>query len=203
MQNIIIIKVCSACIEVFAMDHFDFIAPFYDQLARPPDRSRFQRLLKLPCDGRLLDAGGGTARISSNLSGMIGQIVVSDLSHRMLKQASKKAVLPVESRVEQLPFADETFGRILIVDALHHFNDQHRAISDLLRVLKSGGRLAIEEYDLNHKGVKLLALAEKVMGIRSRFLRPAEIREMIGTNGVSAKIEHPSRFTAWIIADKE
>jgi len=80
------------------MDHFDFIAPFYDQLARPPDRTRFQRLLKLPYDGRLLDAGGGTAGISSNLSGMIGQIVVSDL----------------------------------------------------LRVLKSGGRLAIEEYDLNH-----------------------------------------------------
>ena len=60
-------------------DHFDFSAPFYDQLARLPDRNRFQRLLKLPYDGRLLDAGAGTARISSTLSGMIGQVVVSDL----------------------------------------------------------------------------------------------------------------------------
>jgi demethylmenaquinone methyltransferase/2-methoxy-6-polyprenyl-1,4-benzoquinol methylase len=133
---------------------------------------------------------------------MIGQVVVNDLSHRMLKQASKKTVVPVRSLVEQLPFADQTFDRILIVDALHHFKDQHRSIHELLRVLKSGGRLAIEEYDLDRRAVKLLALAEKVMGMRSRFLRPAEIREMMGSNSMSTKIEHPSRHTAWIIVDK-
>ncbi len=191
-----------ALITVFAMDHFDFIAPFYDQLAGPPDRSRFQRLLKLPCTGRLLDAGGGTARISSHLNGLIDHIVVSDLSRRMLKQAANKPVCRIRSRVEQLPFTDGTFDRILIVDALHHFGDQRQAISDLLRVLKRGGRLAIEEYDLNHKMVKLLALAEKILGMRSRFLRPAEIRAMIDSNGVSAQIERPNRFSAWIIADK-
>jgi demethylmenaquinone methyltransferase/2-methoxy-6-polyprenyl-1,4-benzoquinol methylase len=140
------------------MDHFDFIAPFYDCLAAKPDKGHFQQLLKLPCDGRLLDAGGGTARISSHLSGLIRQVVVSDLSYRMLKQASKKPVSPVGSRVEQLPFADETFDRILIVDAL---------------------------------------------GMGSRFLRPEEIRGMIGANGVRARVEHPSRFTAYIIVDKK
>ena len=184
------------------MDHFDFIAPFYDRLSKAPDTSRLQRLLKLPCTGRLLDAGGGTARISSYLSGLLDEIVVSDLSQRMLKQAENKPVLRVRSQVERLPFADETFDRILIVDALHHFGDQRQAIRDLLRVLKRGGRLAIEEYDLNHQGVKLLALAEKVMGMRSRFLRPAEIQALIATAGVRSKIEHPDRFTAWIIADK-
>ncbi len=184
------------------MDHFDFIAPLYDRLAGPPDRARFQRLLNLPCAGRLLDAGGGTARISSVLGDMVGQVIVNDLSHRMLKQAGKKPVRPVRSLVEQLPFADQTFERILIVDALHHFKDQQRSIRELLRVLKSGGRMAIEEYDLNHKVVKLLALAEKVMGMRSRFLRPAEIIEMMGSKNISTKIEHPNRYTAWIIVDK-
>ena len=127
------------------MDHFDFIAPLYDRLAGTPDRDRFQKMLNLPCPGRLLDAGGGTARISSVLGDMIGQVVVNDLSHHMLKQADKKSVMPVRSPVEQLPFADQTFERILIVDALHHFKNQHRSIHELLRVLKSGGRLAIEE----------------------------------------------------------
>ena len=185
------------------MDHFDFIAPFYDRLAPKPDKGYFQQLLKLPCDGRLLDAGGGTARISSQLSGLIRQVVVSDLSYRMCKQASKKPVLPVGSRVEQLPFSDETFDRILIVDALHHFSDQHGALRDLLRVLKGGGRLVIEESNLNHMAIKLLALAEKVLGMGSRFLRPEEISAMIAANGICAKIEHPSRFTACIIADKK
>ena len=184
------------------MDHFDFIAPLYDRLAGTPDRARFQKMLNLPCAGRLLDAGGGTARISSILSDMIGQVVVNDLSHHMLQQASKKAVLPIRSLAEQLPFADQTFERILIVDALHHFKDQHRSIHELLRVLKSGGRLAIEEYDRTHKVVKLLALAEKVMGMRSRFLKPAEIQQMMGSNRIFTKIEHPNRYTAWIIADK-
>ncbi|MGD8333548.1 MAG: methyltransferase domain-containing protein [Desulfobacterales bacterium] len=185
------------------MDHFDFMAPFYDRLAAKPDMGHFQQLLKLPCDGRLLDAGGGTARISSHLSGLIRQVVVSDLSYRMLKQASRKPVLPVGARVEQLPFPDETFDRILIVDALHHFSDQHGALRDLLRVLKGGGRLVIEEYDLSHMGVKLLALAEKILGMGSRFLRLDEISAMIDANGVCAKIEHSSRFTACIIADKK
>lgn len=184
------------------MDHFDFIAPLYDRLAGPPDKARFQRLLNLPCAGRLLDAGGGTARISSILSDMIEQVVVNDLSHRMLKQARKKAVLPVRSLVEQLPFADQTFDRILIVDALHHFKDQQRSIHELLRVLKSGGRLAIEEYDLTHKVVKVLAFVEKLMGMRSRFLRPAEIQDIMGSNSICTKIERPNRYTAWIIVDK-
>ena len=184
------------------MDHFDFIAPIYDHLAAKPDKAHYQRLLKLPCEGHLLDAGGGTARISSHLRDLIGQVVVNDLSHRMLRQAGKKNILCVESRVEQLPFADETFDRILIVDALHHFKNQTLAISDLLRVLKPGGRMAIEEYDLNHKGVKLLALAEKFLGMGSVFIKPSRIRDMIRANGVEANIDYPSRFTAWIIADK-
>jgi hypothetical protein len=52
-------------------------------------------------------------------------------------------------------------------------------------------------------GVKLLALAEKALGMGSRFLRPEEIRGMIGANGVRARVEHPSRFTAYIIVDKK
>ena len=185
------------------MDHFDFIAPFFDRLSKAPDLSHFHRLLKLPCKGHLLDAGGGTGRISSNLKGIAGQVVVADLSHRMLKKAAEKALIAVQSDVERLPFEAGRFERILVVDSLHHFKNQRQAICDLLRVLKEGGRLVIEEFDFNHKGVKLLALAEKIMWMRSRFLKPQEILEMIGSDGVSAKIEHDGRFTVWIIVDKK
>ena len=46
-------------------DHFDFIAPLYDRIVRLPVSSRLCELLKLPTDGILLDAGGGTGRVSS------------------------------------------------------------------------------------------------------------------------------------------
>ena len=184
------------------MDHFDLIAPFYDRLSKAPDLSHFNRILKLPCKGHLLDAGGGTGRISSHLVEMVGQVVVTDQSHSMLRKAAEKALTAVQSDVVRLPFGTGSFERIIVVDSLHHFKNQRLAVRDLLRVLKTGGRLVIEEFDFNHMGVKLLALAEKMMWMRSRFLRPKKILEMIGSNGVSVKIEHDGRFTFWIIVDK-
>ena len=183
-------------------DHFDLIASIYDRLIGPPDTERLQQLLRLPIDGWLLDGGGGTGRVSSHLNGLAGHIVVSDLSHRMLKKARGKKIRPVRAHIENLPFADEFFDRVLVVDALHHFCDQRQAIEDLLRVLKTGGRLVIEEPDLNHKGVKLLALAEKILLMRSHFYTPQKIREMITSCGYSAKIENDGRYTAWVVAQK-
>jgi demethylmenaquinone methyltransferase/2-methoxy-6-polyprenyl-1,4-benzoquinol methylase len=184
------------------LDHFDLIAPIYDRLIGPPDTERLQQLLKLPTDGWLLDGGGGTGRVSSRLNGLAGHIVVSDLSHRMLKKAREKKVRPVRAHVERLPFTDEFFDRVLVVDALHHFCDQRQAIKDLLRVLKPDGRLVIAEPDLYHKGVRLLGLAEKILLMRSHFYTPQKIREMIVSCGCSAKIENDGRYTAWVVAEK-
>ncbi len=184
------------------LDHFDMIASIYDRLIGPPNTERLRHLLKLPTDGWLLDGGGGTGRVSSHLNDLIGNIVVSDLSYHMLKKAREKKVCPVRAHIEHLPFADEFFDRILVVDALHHFCDQREAIEDLLRVLKPGGRLVIEEPDLNRKAVKLLALAEKILLMRSHFHTPQKIREMIDSCGYSAKIENDGRYTAWVVAEK-
>jgi demethylmenaquinone methyltransferase/2-methoxy-6-polyprenyl-1,4-benzoquinol methylase len=183
-------------------DHFDLIASIYDRVIGPPNTERLQQLLKLPTQGWLLDGGGGTGRVSSHLNGLVDNIVVSDLSHHMLQKARGKKVRPVRAHVEKLPFADESFDRILVVDALHHFCDQHEAIEDLLRVLKPGGRFVIEEPDFNHPGVKLLALAEKMLLMRSHFYTPQKIREMIASFGYSAEIEKDGRYTAWVVTDK-
>ncbi len=184
------------------LDHFDLIASIYDRLIGPPDTIRLRQLLKLPTTGWLLDGGGGTGRVSSHLRTLVDNIVVSDLSVRMLKKAPHKEVCPVSAHVESLPFAEESFDRVLVVDALHHFCDQQESIEDLLRVLKPGGRLVIEEPDFNHKGVKILALAEKILLMRSHFHTPQKIREMIVSCGYSAKIEHDGRYTAWVVVDK-
>lgn len=184
------------------LDHFDLIAPFYDRVIGPPDSSRLRHLLKLPVNGWLLDAGGGTGRVSCQLNPLIKHAVVSDLSHRMLQKARAKDLCPVRAHAERLPFDDQCFDRVLVVDALHHFCNQKEAISDLVRVLKTGGRMVIEEPDYNHKGVKILALIEKMLLMRSRFYTPQEIRNMIVSHGISARIETDGKYTAWIISDK-
>jgi len=185
------------------LDHFGILAPIYDCLISPPDVTRLRDLLRLPAAGRLLDAGGGTGRVSSQLHGLIGEIVISDLSDKMLGKARAKDELhPVQGHTERLPFPDASFDRVLVVDALHHFCDQREAIAELLRVLKPGGRLVIEEPNLNRWAVKVVALMEKLALMRSRFYSPQSIRDMVAAHGLSPRIEADGSIAAWVVVDK-
>jgi demethylmenaquinone methyltransferase/2-methoxy-6-polyprenyl-1,4-benzoquinol methylase len=184
------------------LDHFDMLAPWYDRLLWSPDVHHLMRLLKLPCSGQLLDAGGGTGRVSFRLRHLVDRVVISDLSQHMLKQASQKNLFCVCAHAEDLPFENERFDRVLVVDALHHFCDQQQALDDLIRVLKPGGRMVIEEFDAGKKAVKLLAILEKMFLMGSRFLTPERIRDMIAADHLQVRIESDRRFTAWIVVDK-
>ena len=73
-------------------DHFDFLAPFYDLFISPAAPDVLRQLAGLPVTGALLDAGGGTGRISHALHGDALPLVVADISLQMLRQAQAKAV---------------------------------------------------------------------------------------------------------------
>ena len=47
--------------------------------------------------------------------------------------------------VERLPFADETFDTVAIANSLHHLERFDEAMSEMLRVLKPGGKLIVFE----------------------------------------------------------
>lgn len=71
------------------------------------------------------------------------------------------------------------------------------------RWTNSGGRLVIEEPDLRFFGVKLLALAEKFALMRSHFLSPPRIAELLGYSNAKVYIEMSARsVNAWVIAEK-
>ena len=90
---------------IIMIDHFDLVDSVYDRVNGPPDTARLQRLLKLPTSGWWLDGGGGTGRVTSNLNGLADRIVISDVSHRMLKKSLQKKVSPVRAQVEKVnPF---------------------------------------------------------------------------------------------------
>ena len=185
------------------IDHFGFLAPIYDRVIPPSDLNRLRERLRLPAAGRLLDVGGGTGRVSSQLRHLVDEVIISDPSTSMLKQAQVKGKLqPAQAHAERLPFPNGSFDRVVVVDALHHFANQREAVGDLLRVLKPGGRLLIEEPDIHRLIVKFIALGEKVALMRSHFYSAEEIRDMISAQGYSAAIERDGQFTAWVSVDK-
>lgn len=183
-------------------DHFDFLAPLYETFIPPKDPQEMWNFVDLPVAGALLDAGGCTGRVAQFMSGKANPIVVADLSCKMLAEARQKDGLrPVCSHTEKLPFADGTFARIIMVDAIHHVIDQRGTVDELWRTLQPGGRLVIEEPDLRLFGVKLLALAEKLALMRSHFLSPPRIAELLSYPNARVRIETGS-FNAWVIAEK-
>lgn len=185
------------------IDHFGILAPIYERVIPPPDLNRLRERLRLPVAGRLLDAGGGTGRVSSQLRHLVDEVVISDLSASMLQQARVKGQLqPAQAHAERLPFSDASFDRVVVVDALHHFCNQREAMGDLLRVLKPGGRLVIEEPDIHRLVVKFVALGEKLALMRSHFLTAEHMRDMVAAHGYTAAIERDGQFTVWVSVDK-
>jgi len=184
------------------MSHFDLLAPFYERVIRPPDPRILAELLELPAETTLLDAGGGTGRVAAVLASLVKDIVVSDLSAHMLAEArDTHGLVAVQAHAEHLPFPTGHFGRILVVDALHHFCQAEEAIVELARVLAPGGRMVIEEPNIEEWSVKVLAVAEKLALMRSHILRPDRIRALAAAEGLEA---HTIRdgYTAWIVAAK-
>jgi ubiquinone/menaquinone biosynthesis C-methylase UbiE len=88
-----------------------------------------------------------------------------------------------------------------VVDAFHHLRDHEAAARELMRVLAPGGRLVVEEPDIAHWGVKLVALAEKLLLLRSHFYPLETMRVMFDRAGGQARVER-QEHTGWVIVEK-
>jgi ubiquinone/menaquinone biosynthesis C-methylase UbiE len=183
-------------------DHFSFLAPYYDRLLPVGSSLRLLELLALSPQHRVLDAGGGTGRVARILQEYARQMVVADISMGMLREAPRKDnLLPVNTQVENLPFAAESFDRVVMVDALHHVTNQVKTAVEMWRVVKPGGLIVIEEPDIRTFPVKLIALGEKIMLMRSHFLTPRRIAGLF--EFPSGKISiHAENNNAWIVIER-
>lgn len=184
-------------------DHFDLISPIYDLIFGRNIDHEIVEFADVHDDQTLLDVGGGTGRVSTLFKTRVKNVFVADASINMLREAQKKGLRTLNSISEKLPFPDESFQRIIIVDALHHVKNQKETLDEMWRVLAKDGKIIIEEPDINNFFVKLVALGEKILLMRSRFIPPDKIVR-IGDFGGKAEVEiKKQNGIAWIIIQKK
>ncbi|MCZ7534812.1 MAG: class I SAM-dependent methyltransferase [Acidimicrobiia bacterium] len=106
---------------------------------------------------RLLDLGCGGGRHAFEAMRRGGRVTALDYSAAELKDVGGVAAAMIESAettIESwagavngdaldLPFPDAAFDRIICSEVLEHIWDDERAIRQLVRVLRPGGRLAV------------------------------------------------------------
>ncbi len=106
---------------------------------------------------RVLDLAGGTGDLAGAFAprvGPRGQVVVCDINASML-QAGRDRMLDeghvgnldlVQADAEQLPYPDDHFDRVTIAFGLRNVTRKERALAEMRRVVKPGGRVLVLEF---------------------------------------------------------
>lgn len=108
---------------------------------------------------KLLDCGCGPGSITLGLAELVspGEVTGIDMAAGQIERANRLAeesgVTNVEfqtASVYELPFPDETFDAVFANAVLEHLEDPLKAISEMKRVLKSGGVIGVRDTDQGH-----------------------------------------------------
>jgi ubiquinone/menaquinone biosynthesis C-methylase UbiE len=91
---------------------------------------------------KMLDLACGTGLVTRAFVGRVGKLVGLDLTPAMAAQAREALDELVIGQAEQMPFEDATFDRITCRQGIQ-FMDAPAAASEILRVLKPGGRVVL------------------------------------------------------------
>ena len=154
---------------------FDGIAERYDLLNRLTSfgsdqswRKHTVSALRLRPGHRVLDLATGTGDLALQVVAAepAATVVGLDPSERMLGVARAKLraaglqdrVRLVTGRAEQLPFADHSFDAVSMAFGIRNVPDPQRALTEMSRVTRDGGRIAILELSEPQRGM-LSALA--------------------------------------------
>ena len=100
---------------------------------------------------RVLDLAAGTASSSASLAMSGADVVAADFSPGMLAEGRRRhGHLPnlsfVEADAMNLPFADDEFDAVTMSYGLRNVQQPKKAIAELLRVTRPGGRIVINEF---------------------------------------------------------
>jgi len=112
---------------------------------------------------RVLDVAGGTgdvARLLARRAGESGQVWLTDINAAMLARGRDRLIdaghaLPaVRCDAEKLPYPADYFDCVSVAFGLRNMTHKEAALTEMLRVLRPGGRLLVLEFSRVWKPLK-------------------------------------------------
>jgi demethylmenaquinone methyltransferase/2-methoxy-6-polyprenyl-1,4-benzoquinol methylase len=141
---------------------FDSVAPKYDVMNDLMSAGlhrvwkRYTMAVANPQPGdRVLDIAGGTGDLSLAFARKVGPngcVVHTDINEAMLREGRDRLLnlgmaLPTSvCDAEQLPFASDVFDFVSVAFGLRNMTHKDRALVEMHRVLKPGGKLLVLEF---------------------------------------------------------
>jgi SAM-dependent methyltransferase len=122
---------------------FGSIAENYDGLRPQPPQQAVDWLVPPGC-GVAVDVGAGTGLFTRTLLGKTAQVIAVEPDPRMRKVLTERSpgVRVVEGRGESIPLPDASADAVFVSSAWHWL-DHERAVPEIGRVLRDGGRLGL------------------------------------------------------------
>lgn len=134
-----------------------FFAAIYDRLMTAPEKAvlgRYREDLLRDVSGRVLEIGGGTGANLRFYPDAVEELVITEPEEPMARRLETKldahpsSVRVVRASAEQLPFGADEFDFAVSTLVLCTVVDPVRALAEIRRVLKPGGRLIFLEHVL-------------------------------------------------------
>lgn len=149
-------------------------------------------------------AGAGEQSITAAKKvGPSGRVIATDISPNILSFAQKMAkdagVNNIETRVmdgEKLTLGDATVDTVISRVGLIYFPDQHKALQEMWRVLKNGGRVAAIVYSTPERN-KFFSVPVSIIRSRAKLPPPAPGQPgpfSLGAPGVIEKLFERAGF---------
>ncbi len=163
------------------MVFWDNVAWVYDIFANVINKKANKALcatvekLILPSD-EVLECACGTGLLTGAIAPRCKSLVATDFSVKMLKRAKRKYGKYVNINFKQadilhLSYPDECFDTVVAANVIHLLEEPYKALRELDRVCKSGGKIVIPTYMNQTESGKTNSVSEAIGKAGADFKR--------------------------------